>query len=90
MNGDRIVARLGEPGKPSLNDRIFAISLGNLFSTKGPTPNHLQNYEWAVHGISDVSQMLDDLIGQQLEPLEDELNQLGVPWTPGRDVQPPK
>ena len=90
LSGDRMLNRMGEPTKPSIQDRIFAVSLGNLFSTKGPSPNHLETYQVAKRGLEELVNQLNQLVQRDLIALEGELDAAGVPWTPGRPVLAPK
>ncbi len=87
--GDRIKNRIGEPVATSLSDRVFALSLGNLFSTKGPTASHMQLYEFAKQGISDVTSQLNHVNDVLIQKLASDMDAAGVPWSPGRKVVMP-
>ena len=60
--------------------------MGNYRSTYGPTPMHLQSVEIAENMFSEVKTSLDALLGEALPALRQQLNENGVPWTPGRGV----
>ncbi len=65
--------------------RIRQIVFGHWSSTSAPTATHRQNYETAA----EFSEMLDDLralVEGDLVALEEKLEAVGAPWTPGRAI----
>jgi hypothetical protein len=62
--------------------------MGTFRSTYGPTPTHQQSLQIAEQEFALVSARLAEISRQQLPALRLELDQAGVPWTPGRVLAP--
>ena len=86
INGNPRRNLYSDPGPVSISGRIMPALMGNYRSTYGPTPMHLQSVEIAENMFSEVKTSLDSLLGEALPTLRQQLNENGVPWTPGRGV----
>lgn len=76
----------GDTGPVSIDRRLRVASLGTATSTYGPTPTHVASLEIAEEQFAGLRQDLDRLVGRELPELETQLDEAGVPWTPGRPV----
>lgn len=90
LGGHKLKGRMGEPAPHSIGDRMSVILIGNLFSTYGPTPTHVQQFELAKEEFAAVRSQLDRLRNEDLPALEAKLDAAGVPWTPGREIPQPQ
>jgi photosystem II stability/assembly factor-like uncharacterized protein len=79
--------RYRDPGPISVERRLDVVLVGNLFSTYGPTPTHLENLAFARDALDEVAAELDRMLETELPALERRLDEAGVPWTPGRGVR---
>ena len=86
LEGNEQKDGIGEPLPRSIQDRLRVASIGNRFSTYGPTPTHRRSVEIAEQELAELRRKLNQLIGVDLETLEEKLEAAGVPWTPGRGV----
>ena len=71
------------PSAMPLNSRLMSIVYASMSSSSGTTQTQLDNYEILKEEFPPV---LDDLksIQQMVTELNDELDAIGAPWTPGR------
>lgn len=86
LEGSAQRRRMGEPTAPSIEDRLQVVQTGVRFSTYGPTPTHRKSYEIAVSDLARLQQKLNALLTDDLPALSEDLEEAGVPWTPGRPV----
>ncbi len=76
----------GDPGPVSISRRLDVAVKGSRYSTYGPTPTHLAGIEIVREELAQLKSDLDRLIDVDLPALEKQLDDAGVPWTPGRGV----
>jgi len=76
----------GDPGPVSINQRLEAAMMGTFRSTYGPTPTHARALEIARSDFSSVKARLQEIHDTELPALRRQLDEAGVPWTPGRGV----
>lgn len=86
FDGDPTKARRNEAAETGLNDRIRNMMFGALGSTEGPTETHRRQYEIAKEEYEESVSGLRNLIDEELPKLFAELDEAGVPWTPGRTL----
>ena len=86
LRGNRSMASMGETTPHSILRRLRVIQSGNQFSTYGPTPTHSRSFEIARSEFSALRADLNHLISVDLAALEQQAEQAGVPWTPGRPL----
>jgi hypothetical protein len=85
LRGDRTVSSRFEPMRPSLLSRINRASRG-LWSTAGTTTTHRREYEIALELFTGLRQKMDTLLERDLTQLEEQMEKIGAPWTPGRRI----
>jgi len=83
--GDMSVSSRFEPTRPSLLNRINRASEG-FWSTTGATATHRREYQIALELFTDLSHRMDALLESDLTRLEEEMERIGAPWTPGRRI----
>jgi photosystem II stability/assembly factor-like uncharacterized protein len=83
MNGEREYGRLFEPGPTSISQRVSAITSG-WYLTSPPTGTQREQYDYASEEFGSVLEDLRSFMKDKLKPMEDRLEELGAPWTPGR------
>ena len=74
----------GDTGPVSISRRIEVAMFGTFRSTYGPTPTHLRSLEIAEQEFGNVSAGLRQITDSELPELRRQLDEAGVPWTPGR------
>jgi len=84
LDGDRAVARRNDPVAPSLVDRAGYIVAVQWASTSAPTGTSRRQYELASQGLTDLLARLRPLVEHDLPALEQRLDAVAAPWTPGR------
>ncbi|MHC4534816.1 MAG: glycosyl hydrolase, partial [Planctomycetota bacterium] len=83
--GDKSVSSRFEPIQPSLLNRINRASRG-FWSTTGTTATHKREYQIALELFTDLRNKMDDMLENDLNQLEEEMERIGAPWTPGRRI----
>ena len=86
LNGDRIKSRLDMDQPPTPAQRISGINYEQKYSSSLPTKTHRDSYAIAKEEFAPIKSALDKLIQMQLLPLEDKLDDLNAPFTPGRAI----
>ena len=74
-----------ESTQPSLVNRINRASRG-FWSTSGTTTTHKREYQIALELFTELRNKMDDIIENDLNQLEEEMERIGAPWTPGRRI----
>ena len=83
--GDRTKSNRDQPTKISTIRRIQTALSGTLNQTYGPTKTNREQYEIGKQQLKDITAELRTLISE-FEQLADELDELGLEWTPGRKL----
>ena len=76
----------GDPGPVSISQRLNVAMMGTFRSSYGPTPTHVRSLEIALSDFSEVKSRLQEIHDTELPALRRQLDEAGVPWTPGRGV----
>jgi len=76
----------GDPGPVSISQRLNVVMMGTFRSSYGPTPTHVRSLEIAASEFSEVKTRLQEIHDTGLPALRRQLDEAGVPWTPGRGV----
>jgi hypothetical protein len=84
LDGDAAIARRQEPTPPALVDRANYIADVHWSSTSAPTGTAKRQYELASAELTKVLGELKPLVERDLAALEEKLDAVGAPWTPGR------
>jgi photosystem II stability/assembly factor-like uncharacterized protein len=82
ISGDPIRQQRQEPSPPGLTDRMNNAVAG-LGTTQPPTQTHRQSLEIAERDLATVASRLQKAMAE-MTAIEQQLNALGAPWTPGR------
>ncbi|MFH1755456.1 MAG: glycosyl hydrolase [Candidatus Latescibacterota bacterium] len=86
MMGDPTKSNRSEPAKDGIMSRLNQIIYGQWSCTSPPTETHKQNYDIAAEEFAGIIDGLRRLIETDLVSLENELDEAGAPWTPGRGI----
>ncbi|MEN8006199.1 MAG: glycosyl hydrolase [Candidatus Krumholzibacteriota bacterium] len=87
MRGHQIRSRYKDPGPASVGQRLRTVQSGGFRSTYGPTPMHLEQYEFAQEQFEGARKDLTVILDEELPALESALDAAGVPWTSGRRMR---
>ncbi|HEX7421521.1 MAG TPA: glycosyl hydrolase [Thermoanaerobaculia bacterium] len=82
ISGDPVLRSHNEPFPPSLLDRVN-IAVNGFTTTSAPTATHRQSLALAQQQAQDVLSRLRKVM-TDLAAVENQMNVLGAPWTPGR------
>ncbi|MGB5895422.1 MAG: glycosyl hydrolase, partial [Ignavibacteriaceae bacterium] len=81
---DETIAGRNEPTPPTIYDRLNEIAWGVGSTTSSPTQTQRDNYKAASAEFDPILTQLKRLFEVDLKNLEAQMEQYGVPWTPGR------
>ena len=84
LSGDPVLAEHNEPTPPAIVDRVEGIVGGHWASSSEATRTFQDDYAIAAAEFAPVLTDLRQTIGVDMKNLEDQLEALGAPWTPGR------
>lgn len=82
--GDRTVAARHEPTSPAVVDRVQRIVGGLWTTSSAPTGTQREGYDAAARAFGELLPKIREVIEDDLAALEQELEDAGAPWTPGR------
>ncbi len=83
LDGDPTLAKRNKFQAPSISDRVNRVRWDQWYTTQAPTITHEQNYQWAAEEFAGALAELKR-IDSELNSVEQQLEALGAPWTPGR------
>lgn len=86
FDGDPTKSRRNEAAQVGLSDRVRNMMFGALGSLEGPTGTHRRQYEIVHEQFEAAVADLRTLVDKDLPRLYKELDEAGVPWTPGRTI----
>ncbi len=84
LMGDATISSRNEPVPPGIQSRVQGIISGQIASTSAPTRTQEEDYSIASREFERVLKSLTVLIKKDLSELEDHLEEINAPWTPGR------
>lgn len=84
LSGDATLRRQQEPVPTSISQRVGRIVGSQWSVTSPPTQTQSEGYSYAATEFADVLAKLRTLMTEDLIALENKLEQIGAPWTPGR------
>ncbi len=84
LYGDRTISRRQEAQSPGISSRIGGVIEGMTDVTSPPTETWRQQYRYARDAYTQLQKDLHRVVGKDLVKLEEDLEKLGAPWTPGR------
>ncbi len=83
LNGKRSRQEPGEKTKPTVGQRLFAVSRGVGRSTYGPTPTHRQSLEIATTELAGIKQKMESARAE-MRSISEALMAAGAPWIEGQ------
>jgi photosystem II stability/assembly factor-like uncharacterized protein len=84
LNGDKSISKRAGNQTPSISDRVGYAVFTMWYTTSAPTQTSRKNYEIAGKQLEALLTDINNLINTEIKPLENELDELNAPWTPGR------
>lgn len=84
MTGDKTLEKRNENQTPPVTDRLQYIIDGTWETTSDPTQTQLDAYKIAAEQFAPALAQLRTLIETDMRAIEDQLERLDAPWTPGR------
>jgi len=84
LTGDSSAARRNHAVAPSILGRVEGVVGDQWYVTSAPTQINRDSLRWAGEAFNKLLPKLKSLIEGRLQPLEQQLETAGAPWTPGR------
>ena len=84
LMGDSTISSINEPVLPGIRSRVQGIVSGQITSTSAPTATQEESYRIASEEFNTVLPELTKLIKTDLVEIENKLEEIKAPWTPGR------
>ncbi|PYQ56912.1 MAG: glycosyl hydrolase, partial [Acidobacteria bacterium] len=84
LEGDPVIGAHGGAPPPAIVDRVQGVVQSHWSTTAQATKTYEEDYNIAATEFAPVLADLRQAIGVDLKSLEDQLESLGAPWTPGR------
>ncbi|MFZ1518236.1 MAG: glycosyl hydrolase [Ignavibacteriaceae bacterium] len=81
---DEVLAKRNEPTYPGISARVGEVVYGMWSATSAPTNSYKQNYQIASEEFKPILETLKRLVEIDLKNIENQLDNLNAPWTPGR------
>jgi hypothetical protein len=86
LEGDRLRRRMGDLGPVPVSQRLSFAAFGSRTNAYGPTPAQEEALTLARQQFDEVEAVLRGAVERDLEALRRDLDDAGVPWTPGRGL----
>jgi photosystem II stability/assembly factor-like uncharacterized protein len=83
LTGDPVVSRYNEPTPPSIVERVQNVVAG-WSNTGAATATQREGYRIAADAFTPVLEKLRTLVDTDMKALDEKLESLGAPYTPGR------
>ncbi|MFC1502544.1 glycosyl hydrolase [bacterium] len=84
LNGDRTKSRRNANQPPSISNRVRTLAYSQWRSTSEPTRTMKDQYTIAGEAFEPVLARIKKATEKDIKNLEEQLDELGAPWTPGR------
>lgn len=84
LSGNKTIEKRNENQTPSINDRLGYITWVVWEIDSAPTETAKMNYEIISKQLKQLLKDLNELVENEIRPLEKELDERGAPWTPNR------
>lgn len=84
MTGDKSKSSRNANQTPSINDRLGNMLYSMFFTSSAPTETNKEAYRICGRQLENVITQLDKIVRTDLAEIEQEMNKLESPWTPGR------
>ena len=86
LSGDPTKRRRSEPEMPGILRRVNSVVGGVWSASYGPTQTHRQQFAIAAEQFEAFLPQLRAFVSGDLPAVQQMLENVGVPWTPGRGV----
>ena len=86
LSGDGTLARRNEPVPPSIGERVGNVVSSQWDATSAPTQTEQDAYQYAGEAFAEVLAEIRE-IDEALRGVEQQLEDVAAPWTPGRIPQ---
>ncbi|SME94968.1 BNR-Asp box repeat-containing protein [Pseudobacteriovorax antillogorgiicola] len=86
LRGSAAKRNLQEKKMPTINDRMSPAIFALANSSYGLTPNHRSGLILAEEQLKEIGTQLTKLVESDIPSFERQLDEVGVPWTPGRPL----
>jgi hypothetical protein len=83
LSGDPVVARYNEPTPPSIVERVQNV-VGGWSATGAATSTQRDGYRMAADAFAPVLEKLRTIVETDIKGLDERLEAIGAPYTPGR------
>ncbi len=84
LNGDATYRKYNENPPPSVAGRLQRLVYGQWTSTSSPSPLYREQYRIVAKQFAPLLRELRNLVEVDVKKLENRLEAVGAPWTPGR------
>ncbi|MCD4749373.1 MAG: hypothetical protein K8R59_08360, partial [Thermoanaerobaculales bacterium] len=84
LTGDRSVSQRNHAVAPSILGRVEGVVGDQWYVTSAPTQINRLSLRWASQNFTELLPKLRHLVEGRLQPLEQQLEASGAPWTPSR------
>ncbi|MBK6915114.1 MAG: hypothetical protein IPH11_16140 [Ignavibacteriales bacterium] len=81
---DETLSKRNEPTPPTIAGRLGEVTWGMWQTTSAPTNTYKENYRIASEEFKPLLNQLKQILEIDLKNLENEMDNLNAPWTPGR------
>jgi hypothetical protein len=84
VHGNPSISKRNENQKPSISSRTSNIVWGLMNNRSQPTQTMMDSYQIARKQLTEIMKKLKQLEEEELIPLEEKMEEMGAPYTPGR------
>ena len=84
LNGNPSISNRNGSQPPSINTRLSYMMWGSISHSSDVPKIWTDTYDIIVKELKPVISRMNSIINNDIKPIEDELQKLGAPWTPGR------
>ncbi|MEE8583394.1 MAG: glycosyl hydrolase, partial [Acidobacteriota bacterium] len=85
--GDSTLNRLDRQQPPSISSRVNSTLFAGFRSTSDPTQTQRQVYAIVEEEFDPVIEQINQIMTSDVPAIEQRLEELGAPWTPGRTIR---
>lgn len=87
MNGDDSKSKRNANQTPSISNRLGTMLYSLWFTRSAPTTTNKQVYNIIEKQTKELMTGLNKLVNEDIKAIENKLDEIGAPWTPGRIPQ---
>ena len=86
LTGNTAKKQMGEKNDPSVQQRISFAFSGTNRSTYGPTPAHRASIDIGKKQLTNIIDLLSQIIDEQMPVIEKRIQESGAPWIEGQSL----